>query len=410
MKIRIGKDINIRWEILTDGEPRPLEGRTLALYIQDYTRRRTEIPYTIAGNALLVSLRAAQLTRLGEYVLTLVENEDEEGQTAVDAKPAFTLVEYTTEEDASPAAPELEVEQVRLETANLVRTAGGIQPEELFAGKPVVMEKGDIVPVMRDGQLRPVRVPGTLNGKFRGVIHKAVPIHPRAGMAYVFRDKNLFVHIPDDMSKLYENLSILCEKFYGFIDDDLIRKCVVFYRDKYRRFRHRYAGDLIDNPDEAASHLFVLIRKFLVSDYSSIFILSDGVNIYSPDFRFKFVNFLNDNVEMVSPHYAIQSGSVVFTALPYLRVSSGNFLHTDNIDLLREKRTKRIYDGGDWIYVHRRGFWSRFFHVYREGNSNRILPYSIYRMIRYETSFKSAKNPICVDISGKYLIQRNVIF
>ena len=229
-------------------------------------------------------------------------------------------------------------------------------------------------------------------------------------MAYVFRDKNLFVHVPDDLSKLYENLSILCENLKGAIDETSIINCVVFYRNEDGGLLHRYAGDLIDTPDQAVSLSFVLIRKFLVTDYSSIFILSDGVSIYSPDFRFKFVNFLNDNVEMVSPHYAIQSGSVVFTALPHLRASSGSFLHTDNIDLLREKRTKRIDNGGDWVYVHRRGFWSRFFHVDRYGKRNRIRPYSIYRMIRYETSFKSAKNPICVDISGKYLIQRNVIF
>lgn len=409
MKIRIGKDICLRWTILTNGEETALAGRNLKLYLSDYTRRRVEVPFESSGNTAIITLRASQLQRLGEYVMTLVENEGQEGQTIVDAKPAFTLVEYSTEEDDA-AAPGLEVEQVTLETANLTKAGGGISPEDLFAGKPYVMQKGDIVPAMRNGELRPVRVPGTLNGKFRGVIHKAVPICPRAGMAYVFRDKNLFVHVPDDLSKLYENLSILCEKFYGFIDDDLIRDCVVFYRNVDRIFIHRYASYLIDNPDEVASHLLVLIRNFLDPDYSSIFILSDCVSIYSPDFRFKFVNFLNDNVEMVSPHYAIQSGSVVFTALPYLRASSGNWLHTDNIDLLREKRTKRIYDGGDWIYVHRRGFWSRFFHVDGYGKRNRIRPYSIYRMIRYETSFKSAKNPICVDISGKYLIQRKVIF
>lgn len=406
MKIRIGKDINIRWEILTDGEPRPLEGRTLALYIQDYTRRRTEIPFTRDGNALLVSLRAAQLTRLGEYVLTLIENEDEEGQTAVDAKPAFTLVEYTTEEDDSPAAPELDVEQVRLETANLVRTAGGIQPEELFAGKPVVMEKGDIVPVMRDGELRPVRVPGTLNGKFRGVIHKAVPIYPRAGMAYVFRDKNLFVHVPDDLSKLYENLSILCKKFNGIINDDYIRHCVVFYRNGVGSLVYRYAGKLIDKPDQAVSLLFVLIRTLIHSDASAIFILSDCVSIYSPDFRFKFVEYLNDNVEMVSPHYAIQSGRAVFTALPYFRIINSVPLIPKTSELLREKKTKRILEGGIWTYVHRRGFWSRFLLVDREGKPNRIKKYLPYRMMRYETSFNSAKNPICIDIRGEYLIQR----
>lgn len=404
MKIRIGKDINIRWEILTDGEPRPLEGRTLALYIQDYTRRRTEIPFTRDGNALLVSLRAAQLTRLGEYVLTLVENEDEEGQTAVDAKPAFTLVEYSTEEDNCPAAPELDVEQVRLDTANLVRTAGGIQPEELFAGKPVVMEKGDIVPVMRDGQLRPVRVPGTLHGKYKGVIHKAVPIYPRAGMAYVFRDNNLFVHVPDDMSKLYENLSILCENFLGVVDNSRIRSLPIFYTKGNARL-FCYSFELIDNLNKDASDLIVVIHKLLTKRHSAIMILSDGVSIYSTDFRFKFVDSLNENVRMVSPHYAINSGRVVFTALPYIRNMGIYSLISGNTVLLRKKRTKRIYsEEGDKYYIRRSDFWSRFFPVDRVDKGSRIKGYLPYRMMRYETSFHSAKNPNYVEIRGVSLI------
>lgn len=410
MKIRIGKDINIRWEILTDGEPRPLEGRTLALYIQDYTRRRTEIPFTIAGNALLVSLRAAQLTRLGEYVLTLVENEDEEGQTAVDAKPAFTLVEYTTEEDDSPAAPELEVEQVRLETANLVRTAGGIQPEELFAGKPVVMEKGDIVPVMRNGELRPVRVPGTLNGKFRGVIHKAVPLNPRAGMAYVFRDKNLFVHVPDDLSKLYENLSILFNHFNDYTSDYEIRNSWVFYDNEYNSRTRCRASYLIDNPDTNATHIIVSIKYFIPNNNYALLILSDSVSIYSPDFRFKYVELLNDNVEMVSPHYAIQSGRAVFTALPCIIKYGGFSSLSNNTVLLRERRTCRVYRGSDRIRIHRRGFWSRICSGIEFPYPKNISKYNTYRMMRYETTFHSSKNPNYVEISGNVLIDMKISY
>lgn len=407
MKIRIGKDICLRWTILTNGEETSLDGRNLKLYLSDYTRRRVEVPFESYGNTAIITLRASQLKRLGEYVLTLVENEGQDGQTIVDAKPAFTLVEYSTEED-DDAAPDLEVEQVTLETANLTTAGGGISPEDLFAGKPYVMQKGDIVPAMRNGELRPVRVPGTLNGKFRGVIHKAVPIYPRAGMAYVFRDKNLFVHIPNDLSKLYENLSILCKKFNGIINDYAVRNCPVFFMDESGALLHRYAGDLIDTPDQAVSLSSVLINTLIPSNVSAIFILSDCVSIYSPDFRFKFFEDLNDNVEMVSPHYAIQSGRVVFTALPYFRENGSidNFYET--AVLLREKRTKRIFQNGNWIYVHRRGFWSRFFQVDRGGKPNRIRKYLPYRMMRYETTFKSAKNPICVDIDGAFFIRNGV--
>ncbi len=407
MKIRIGKDICLRWTILTNGEEKALDGRNLKLYLSDYTRRRVEVPFESSGNTAIITLRASQLQRLGEYVLTLVENEGQEGQTIVDAKPAFTLVEYSTEEDDG-AVPDLEVEQVTLDTANLTKSGGGISPEDLFAGKPYVMQKGDIVPAMRNGELRPVRVPGTLNGKFRGVIHKAVPIHPRAGMAYVFRDNNLFVHVPDDLSKLYENLSILCENLTGVTNDDYIRSCIVFFKNKNNSMLHREASYLIDNPDDTVSLSIVLIKNFINVEASAIFILSDCVSIYSPDFRFKFVEDLYDNVEMVSPNYAIQSGRAVFTALPYFRENGSIDTFYKTSVLLREKRTKRIFKNGGWIYVRRRGFWSRFFQVDRNGKPNRIIKYFTYRMMRYETTFNSAKNPICVDIDGALFIRSGV--
>lgn len=406
MKIRIGKDICLRWAILTNGEETALAGRNLKLYLSDYTRRRVEVPFESSGNTAIITLRAAQMQRLGEYVLTLVENEGQEGQTIVDAKPAFTLVEYSTEEDDG-AVPDLEVEQVTLETANLTK----ISPEDLFAGKPYVMKKGDIVPVMRNGELRPVRVPGTLNGKFRGVIHKAVPIHPRAGMAYVFRDKQLFVHVPNDLSKLYENLSILCETFYGTTNKSIITSHSLFYTDGGGSRLHCMSGDFISQPDTDSSDIFVRIKGYLIPDSSAILILSDGVSIYDTGFRFKFVKNLNDNVEMVSPNYTIQSGRVVFTALPYIFRHSDFSMLSSNTVLLRERRTKRHYSFPSGHHtIHRRGFWSRFCTSFNCDNTRKIRRYITYRMIRYETSFHAAKNPNYVEIRGNFLINEKVYY
>lgn len=410
MKIRIGKDICLRWTILTNGKETALAGRNLKLYLSDYTRRRVEVPFESSGNTAIITLRASQLQRLGEYVLTLVENEGQEGQTIVDAKPAFTLVEYSTEEDDA-AVPDLEVEQVTLATANLTKAGGGISPEDLFAGKPYVMKQGDIVPVMRNGELRPVRVPGTLNGKFRGVIHKAVPIHPRAGMAYVFRDKQLFVHVPNDLRELYENLSILCETFYGTTNKSLITSHTLFYTDGGGIRLQCMSGDFISQPDTDASDILVKIKGYLIPDSSAILILSDGVSIYSPGFRFKFAYSLNDNVEMVSPHYTIQSGRVVFTALPYILRDSDFSRLSSNTVLLRERRTKRSYSYPDGVStIHRRGFWSRFCTEFRCDDTRKIRRYITYRMMRYETSFHAAKNPNYVEIRGNLLINEKVYY
>lgn len=399
MKIRIGKDINIRWEILTDGEPRPLEGRTLALYIQDYTRRRTEIPYTIAGNALLVSLRAAQLTRLGEYVLTLVENEDEEGQTAVDAKPAFTLVEYTTEEDDSPAAPELEVEQVRLETANLVRTAGGIQPEELFAGKPVVMEKGDIVPVMRGGELRPVRVPGTLHGKYKGVIHKAVPLNPKRGMAYIFRNGLMF--FKSNQGIFREHFEFLRSAFFMNNQEP---KFSVFatYIEHNNSIRKSVGVDFIlEHPEIDFDYMIIAVKLFSEGRTVALFIHSDEYPISSEQFSYELSTTLDPNlIEMASNDYRINHGTIVFSGVP---LQGAHKRQDDCLLVFRKKKTSSYkHLENEHVRFYRRDDWSRI--DFDKKTRTKFLRNEVLRLFRCETPFRSSRNRSFIEIKYKELM------
>ena len=155
MKIRIGKELHISWSILTQGENKPLEGRDLRLYIQDPNRRRRALEFTTDANTILVVIPANTLTRIGRYALILTENEGQEGQTAVDANPAFTLVETTREEDTNnTGAPNLEVATINLATGNLTLR---MVLQELFSGKDGGdMKTGDILPVLRDGELHRV--------------------------------------------------------------------------------------------------------------------------------------------------------------------------------------------------------------------------------------------------------------
>lgn len=155
MKIRIGKELHISWSILTQGENRPLEGRDLRLYLQDTNRRRRSLEFTTDANTLLVVISANTLTRIGRYALILTENEGKEGQTAVDSNPAFTLVETTREEDTNTTdAPNLEVATINLATGNLTLR---MVIQELFDGKDGGdMKTGDIIPVLRDGELHRV--------------------------------------------------------------------------------------------------------------------------------------------------------------------------------------------------------------------------------------------------------------
>ena len=124
MKIRIGKELRISWSILTQGQNQPLEGRDLRLYLQEPNRQRRTLDFTTDANTLLVTIPANTLTRLGNYALILTENEGQDAQTAVDANPAFTLVETTEEEDTTTTEdPNLEVAHINLATGNLTLPA-----------------------------------------------------------------------------------------------------------------------------------------------------------------------------------------------------------------------------------------------------------------------------------------------
>ena len=99
IKIRIGKDIIFRWAIQTNGLSLPLSGRRLTLEIVDPYGSRIKVKYETDGNCLIFKFRGIEHRRTGVHGITLWENKDEEGQTAVDISKAFVLVRTTEEED-----------------------------------------------------------------------------------------------------------------------------------------------------------------------------------------------------------------------------------------------------------------------------------------------------------------------
>lgn len=92
-KIRIGKDIYFTWQILTNKEPVPLEGRDLKLMLKNPLGRFLDFHFEIyQGNKLKFTFHGTDHKHLGTYSLTLWENYGKEGQTAVDMCEAFRLV------------------------------------------------------------------------------------------------------------------------------------------------------------------------------------------------------------------------------------------------------------------------------------------------------------------------------
>lgn len=113
-RIRIGKDLLVRWPIITNGEPASLEGRDIRLELVPPSCERVVIPYTIAGNIVVVRISPELQHSIGRYSLTLWENYGEEGQTVVDSCCAFVLVSNSSAE-SDGVDPDVEIETVELE-------------------------------------------------------------------------------------------------------------------------------------------------------------------------------------------------------------------------------------------------------------------------------------------------------
>lgn len=127
-KIRIGKDIYFTWQIFTNKEPVPLEGRDLKLMLKNPLGRFLDFHFEIyQGNKLKFTFHGTDHKHLGTYSLTLWENYGKEGQTAVDMCEAFRLVATTCEED-SISVPNLEMATVNLGASSIDISTGGSIP------------------------------------------------------------------------------------------------------------------------------------------------------------------------------------------------------------------------------------------------------------------------------------------
>ena len=100
-KVRIGKDINVTWTILTNGEAQALEHNELQLEISSQTGTIVFRPeFTIDGdnsNVVHFCWKGKDQTAVGNYIVTLWKNRGDDEQTAVDSY-LVTLVSRTWEE------------------------------------------------------------------------------------------------------------------------------------------------------------------------------------------------------------------------------------------------------------------------------------------------------------------------
>lgn len=359
MKIRIGKELRISWSILTQGENKPLEGRNLRLYLQEPNRQRRTLDFTTDANTLLTVLPANTLTRLGNYALILTENEGQEAQTAVDANPAFTLVETTEEEDTPTTEnPNLEIAHINLATGNLTLR---MVIQELFAGKEGGdMKTGDILPVLRNGELHRVSaaaVGGTKKKIYKGIFHKAVPFCPKDGYAYIYRGMTFcpafkmkdpsqfrkfveFFKVHNDLSSAKVNI------FNSLGVGGRIGNVARLTVEQEVADLEQALNEYILSPESGSSNYFFLIlltTSIKTTKNVVIYIDNPGdkqLPVYECNVR--TVHFEDepsiDDIEMQSPRFTIQGGRVFCTEIP-----TEKRYRKGNSTILVSKRTNFYY-------------------------------------------------------------------
>ena len=137
-KIRIGKDIKIRWGVTIDGEVADPAVYDLTLELRDAFGSSVEIAQpTIVDGLLETTFFGKDHKRTGAYRLTLWLNKGKEGQSVVDACDAFTLVSCSCDEGGEG---DLDLEVVDVATASLdvggSGGGGGVSDYALLSNKP----------------------------------------------------------------------------------------------------------------------------------------------------------------------------------------------------------------------------------------------------------------------------------
>ncbi len=130
-RIRIGKDIEIHWPILTNGQQVALEGRDLRLFVHLPSHMDIPVDFTTEGNTAIFTISGTMQKSIGVYRLTMWENLQKRGQTAVDYCKAFELVPTTLLEDGEDES-NLTTETVDLEASSLVVGLPGESAYEAF--------------------------------------------------------------------------------------------------------------------------------------------------------------------------------------------------------------------------------------------------------------------------------------
>lgn len=97
-KVRIGNDINVRWEVKTDGKAVSLEGKALKLYVRSAYRKEEITTFTVEGCVVSFTYPASMQRMTGARAVILEDATEGAPRRTVCADQAFILVAHSCEE------------------------------------------------------------------------------------------------------------------------------------------------------------------------------------------------------------------------------------------------------------------------------------------------------------------------
>lgn len=97
-KVRIGNDINVRWEVKTDGQAVSLEGKALKLYVRSAYRKEEITTFAVEGCVVSFVYPASMQRMTGARAVILEDATEGAPRRTVCADQAFTLVAHSCEE------------------------------------------------------------------------------------------------------------------------------------------------------------------------------------------------------------------------------------------------------------------------------------------------------------------------
>ena len=121
-KVRIGNDINVRWEVKTDGQAVSLEGKALKLYVRSAYRKEEITTFTVEGCVVSFTYPASMQRMTGARAVILEDVTEGAPRRTVCADQAFILVAHSCEENDDDV--ELEDFMVSLQSNVLIGKPG----------------------------------------------------------------------------------------------------------------------------------------------------------------------------------------------------------------------------------------------------------------------------------------------